>query len=76
MLERDDDVIFGDEKGIGHLSFCREGLTAAGSAEDQPIRVFELLSVYHDHVVGQRVQTVVQSFAALKKLLRGERHKD
>ena len=32
--------------------------------------------VNHDHVVGQRIQPVVESFAALKKLLRGERHEN
>ena len=54
----------------------REGFTGTGRTQDQPVGVFELLAVNHDHVVGQRVQPVVQSFAALKKLLRGERHEN
>ena len=72
----DDDVILGDEEGIGHLSLCREGFTAAGSAEDQPVGVLELLAVYHDHVVGQSIQTVIESLTLLKKLLRHKRDKD
>lgn len=38
-----------------------------------PAGVLELLAVNH-HVVGQCVQPVVESFAALKKLPCGERH--
>ena len=40
------------------------------------VRVFEEFSVYHDEIVGKRVQPAVQRFAAvLIKLLRGKRHK-
>ena len=72
----DDDVILRDKEGIGHLTLCRKGFTTTGSTEDQSVGVFELLSVHHDHVVGQRIQSVVQSLTALKKLLSGERHKN
>ena len=72
----DDNVIFCDEEGVGHFSFRREGLTTTGSTEDQSVGVFELLSVHHNHVVGQRIQSVVQSLTTLKQFLRGERHKD
>ena len=50
-----DDVILGDQEGIGHLTLCREGLAAAGSTEDKPIGVLQFLPVHHDHVVGKRV---------------------
>ena len=72
----DDDVILRDEEGVRHFALCGEGLTGTGRTQDQPVGVFELLAVNHDHVVGQRVQPVVESFAALKKLLRGEWHEN
>ena len=37
-----------------------EGLTGTGRTQDQPVGVFELLAVNHDHVVGQRIQPVVK----------------
>ena len=72
----DDDVILRDEEGVRHFALGGEGLTGTGCTQDQPVGVLELLAVNHDHVVGQRVQPVVESFAALKKLLRGERHEN
>ena len=72
----DDDVILRDEEGVRHFALGGEGLTGTGRTQDQPVGVLELLAVNHDHVVGQRVQPVVESFAALKKLLRGERHEN
>ena len=71
-----DDVILGNQKSIGHFPLCREGFTTTGSTENQPVGVFELLSVHHDHVVGQCVQAVIQSLTALKKLLRRERNEN
>ena len=72
----DDDVILCDEEGVRHFTLGGEGLTGTGRTQDQPVGVLELLAVNHDHVVGQRIQPVVESFAALKKLLRGERHEN
>ena len=72
----DDDVILRDEEGIRHFALCGEGFAGTGRTQDQPVGVLELLAVNHDHVVGQCVQPVVESFAALKKLLRGERHEN
>ena len=72
----DDDVILGDEEGVRHFTLCGEGLAGTGRTQDQTVGVLELLAVNHDHVVGQRIQPVVESFAALKKLLRGKRHEN
>ena len=36
----DGDVVLGDEKGIGDLTLCGEGLAAARGAQDQAVRVF------------------------------------
>ena len=72
----DDDVILGDEKGVGHLTLCGEGFTAAGCAENKAVGIFELLAVNHDHVVGQGVQAVIQRLTALKKFLRGKGDED
>ena len=72
----DDDVILRDEEGVRHFALGGEGLTGTGRTQDQPVGVFELLAVNHDHVVGQRVQPIVKSLTVLKKLLRGERHEN
>ena len=53
--------------------FAEKLLPEPGVPEDQTVRVFELLAVNHDHVVGERIQPVIQRLAALKKLLRRER---
>ena len=66
----DDDVILCDEEGVGHFPLRRKALAGTGGTEDQAVRVFELFSVNHDHVVGERIQAVRQRLAALKKLLR------
>ena len=50
---------------------------ASRSAEDQTVGIFQLLPVYHDKVVGQSIQAVVQAlFAGLVKLLCGKRNED
>ena len=45
--------------------------------QNQAVGVFQQLSVYHDEVVGQSVNAVVQGFfAVLEQFLCGERYKD
>ena len=68
----DGDIVLGNEKGVGDLPLGREGLAAAGSAQNQAVGGFELLSVCHDEVVGQSVEAVVQRLAAHEQLLGGE----
>ena len=73
----DDNVIVRDQKSVANLAFCCETFARAGSSENQAVGVLQLLAVNHDEIVGQSVQAVVQAlFAAIKKLLRSERHKD
>ena len=73
----DDDIIIGDQKGVGDLTFCREGLAGTGRTEDQPVRILQLLSVYHDQIVGESIQPVIQGFiAVLEQLLRGKGNED
>ena len=71
-----DNIVRCGEEHIRDFTLCTERLTAAGCTEDQAIRVFQLLPVCHDHVVGYRIQTVIEGIALHEKLLRGERHKD
>ena len=61
----DDDVSLGDEEGVRHCALGGEGCTGTGRTQDQPVGVLEPLAVNHDHVVGQRVQPVVESFAEM-----------
>ena len=74
----DDDVVLrAGEKHVQNLSFGREGLAAAGDAEDQAVGVLEHLPIHHDHVVGQGVDPVIQSTARrLKQLLGRKGDKD
>ena len=68
--------------GKGHWgAVCVENLgiacEAAGSAEDQPVGVFQQLSVNHDKVVGKSIDAVVQGFlSGLEQLLGCKRNKD
>ena len=70
-------IIIGGQKGVGDLTFCREGLAGTGRTEDQPVRVLQLLSVYHDQIVGESIQPVIQGFlAVLEQLLCGKGDED
>ena len=51
----DDNIIVRHQKSVGDLTLCRETFAGAGSAEDKPIGVLQLLPVHHDKVVGQGV---------------------
>ena len=73
----DDNIIVRHQKCVGDLTLCRETFARAGSAENQPIRVFQLLPVHHNQVVGQGVQTIIQAFlTVVEQLLCGKRHKN
>ena len=73
----DDNVIIGNEERIGDLTLCGEGLTGTGSTKDKPVGILQFLSVHHDKVVGQSVQTVVEGFfTVLEQFLCSERHKN
>ena len=73
----DDNIIVRHQKSVGDFTLCRETFAASRSAQNQAIRVLQLLPVHHDKVVGQGVQAVIQAFfARLVKFLRGERDED
>jgi len=71
-----DNIVRCGKEHVGNFTFCTERLTAAGCAEDQAVRVFELFAVCHNHVVGHCVQTIIERIALHKKLLRGEWNED
>ena len=71
-----DNIVRCGKEHVGDLTLCTERLTASRCSEDQTVRVFQLLPVCHNHVVGHRVQTIIEGIALHKKLLCGERHKD
>ena len=72
----DDNIVRCGKEYVRDLTLCTERLTAAGCAEDQAVRVFELFAVCHNHVVGHCVQTIIERIALHKKLLRGEGNED
>ena len=73
----DNNIITGKQKAVGNFSFCAEGLTGTRRTQNQAVGVFQQLSVHHDEVVGQSIDTVVQSFfPVLEQFLRSEGHKD
>ena len=70
-------IIVRHQKGVCYFPLCRETFAASRSAQNQAIRVLQLLPVHHDKVVGQGVQAVIQAFfARLVKFLCGERNED
>ena len=73
----DDNVVIRNQERIGDLSLCGEGLTGTRGAKDKPVGVLQLLSVHHNQVIGESVQTVVQGLTArLEQLLSSKRHKN
>ena len=73
----DDDIIVRHEECVADLTLCAERLARAGGAEDQAIGVLQFFPVYHNQVVGQGVQAIIQAFLAIvEQLLCGKRHKD
>ena len=73
----DDDIIVRHEERIADLTLCAEGFTGAGGAEDQAIGVLQFFPVYHNQVVGQGVQAIIQAFlAVVEQFLCGKRHKN
>ena len=74
---RDDDIVIRHEEGIRDLPLCGKRFAGSRCPEDQPIRVFELLPIHHDEVVGEGIQAVVQrACAGLEEFLRGKGNKD
>ena len=73
----DDNIIVCHEERIADLTLCTEGFTGAGGAEDQAIGVLQFLPVYHNQVVGQSIQAIIQAFfAGLVQFLCGKRDKN
>ena len=55
----DDNIIIRHQKGICDFTLCRETFARTGSAKDKPIWIFQLLSVHHNQIIGQCVQTII-----------------
>lgn len=73
----DDDIIVRHEECVADLTLCAERLARAGGAEDQAIGVLQFFPVYHNQVVGQGVQAIIQAFlAVVEQLLCGKRYKN
>ena len=72
----DDNIVRCGKEHVGDLTLCTERLTTSRCAEDQTVRVFQLLPVCHNHVVGHCVQTIIEGISLHEKLLRGEGNKD
>ena len=70
-------IIVRHQKSVCDFTLCRETFAASRSAQNQAIRVLQLLPVHHDKVVGQGIQPIVQAlFAGLIQFLCGERDED
>ena len=69
----DDDVIVSQQNDVADLALCRERFAGAWRAQNQAVRILQLLAIHHDQVVGQGIQAAIQRLAAaLEQLLRGE----
>ena len=72
-----DNIIICHQKRIGNFTLCRETFAGAGSTQNQAIGVLQFLPVYHNQVVGQSIQAIIQAFfAGLVQFLCGERNED
>ena len=71
-----DNIVRCGEEHVCDLTLCTKRLTAARCTEDQTIRIFQLLAICHNHVVGYRIQTVIEGIALHEKLLRRKRNKN
>ena len=54
----DDNIIIRHQKGICDFTLCRETFAGAGSTEDKSIRIFQLLSVHHNQIVGESISMI------------------
>lgn len=73
----DNNIIVRHQKGVCNFTLCRETFARTGSAQNQTIRIFQLLPVHHNQIVGQRIQPIIQGLLArLVQFLRGERNED
>ena len=71
-----DNAVIGGEEHVHKLPFPGEALPGARHAQVQSIRVFQLLAVRHDDVVGKGVQAVIDRLPVHAQLLGHEGHKD
>ena len=73
----DDHVIVSHQQDISDFTLCGERFTGTRRTKNQTVGVLQVLSVHHDHIVGQRVQSAVQRFLIhLEQLLGRKRHKN
>ena len=71
-----DDVILGQKKYIDNFTLGTKGFTTAGCTQKQTVRVFQVLPVSHNQVVGKGVETVIQSLALLEQFTGRKRYED
>ena len=55
----DDDIIRSEQETVGDLSLGAEGLAGTRRTENQTIRVFRLLPIYHNQVIAGSVQSII-----------------
>ena len=73
---KDDNTVIGGKKHIHKFPFSAEALAAPRNAEVQPVRVFQLLAVCHDDIMGKGVQAVIDGLAVHAELLRHKRNEN
>ena len=73
----DEHIVLCDQQDVGNLSLGREGFTGTGCAENDAVGRFQLLAIRKDHIVGQRIEAVVQRLSAVVvQFLRNKGHED
>ena len=73
---KDDNTVIGGKKHIHKFPFSAEALAAPRNAKVQPVRVFQLLAVCHDDIMGKGVQAVIDGLAVHAELLRHKRNEN
>ena len=73
----DDDIIIGNKEHIGNFTLRCEAFAGTGRTKNQTVGVLQELSVHHDQIIGQGIDTAVQrTFPVLEQLLRGKWHEN
>ena len=71
-----DNAVIGGEEHVHKLPFPGEALPGARHAKIQSVRVFQLLPVCHDDIVGKGVQAVIDRLPVHAQLLGHKGHED
>ena len=69
-------VIRGMQIDICRFPLAAKGFTGTGSTKNQTVWILQFFSVYHNQVVGERIEAIVQSLISRLKQLLGRKRNE